>query len=378
MNTIQRDHCVVTGEKDLEKLHCMKDFPLFMGCTTNDPSMDILVDMEWSISKSSGLIQLSNLIPLDVLYAESHGAGSVGRAWQMHHDSFAQFINQYSPQSVLEIGGGHGILSKSFHSLSESDWVIVEPNPTPESGVKAKYIEGFFDEHFSYEKKVDAIVHSHVFEHIYFPQIFIEHISSFAQDGDMHIFSVPNMMAMLERHYTNCINFEHTLFLTEPYIEYLLAKTGFRIIKKQHFMEDHSLFYSTVKDSSVQPIQLSGKLYALNRNVYNEFVKVHLDVIQGTNSRIKKCSKPVYLFGAHIFAQYLIGFGLDVEGISCILDNDPNKQGKRLYGCDLQVESPKILKDVNEPVIILKAGIYNEEIKADIINNINNRAEFWE
>ena len=46
-----------------------------MGCTYNSESNDVRADMTWMISKSSGLIQLESLIPLEVLYQESHGAG---------------------------------------------------------------------------------------------------------------------------------------------------------------------------------------------------------------------------------------------------------------------------------------------------------------
>ena len=69
---------------------------------------------------------------------------------------------------------------------------------------------------------------------------------------------------------------------------------------------------------------------------------------------------------------------LDKEKIVCILDNDPNKHGRRLYGSDLKVFPPSVLKDVSSPFIILKAGVYNEEIKTDIYKNINPDAVFFE
>ena len=68
--------------------------------------------------------------------------------------------------------------------------------------------------------------------------------------------------------------------------------------------------------------------------------------------------------------------GLDTTKIVSILDNDKNKQGKRLYGSSLKVESPSILKDVISPHIILKAGVYNSEIKNDILENINSTTVF--
>ena len=56
---------------------------------------------------------------------------------------------------------------------------------------------------------------------------------------------------MLKRKYTNCLNFEHTYFITEPYVDYLLSKNGFRLIEKQYFKKDHSIFFAYVNCNSV-------------------------------------------------------------------------------------------------------------------------------
>jgi hypothetical protein len=85
---------------------------------------------------------------------------------------------------------------------------------------------------------------------------------------------------------------------------------------------------------------------------------------------------PIYLFGAHIFSQYLIKNGLNMSKINGILDNDVNKQGKRLYGTELKVMSTDELKNVKTPIVILKTGFYNDEIKEEIINNINKNTIF--
>ena len=62
----------------------------------------------------------------------------------------------------------------------------------------------------------------------------------------------------------------------------------------------------------------------------------------------------MFLFGAHVFAQYLIEFGLNIDRIVCLLDNDIKKQGKRLYGTSKIVKSPKILAGLDNPIVILK------------------------
>ena len=85
-----------------------------------------------------------------------------------------------------------------------------------------------------------------------------------------------------------------------------------------------------------------------------------------------------FLFGAHVSTQILLASGLREDKILCLLDNDPNKQSKRLYGTNLSVASPKILADVEKPVVILRAGVYNKEIREDILMNINSQTVFLE
>ena len=380
MKIVERNYDVISGNIRLENLYSFKKFPVFMGVSQASVDEDLLSDMCWQISHDSGMIQLNPLLPLEVLYPESHGSGCVGKLWEQHHQAFAQFINSYHPKSVLEIGGAHGILSREYEKLDPIKWTILEPNPSPAEGVTARFIKGFFDDSFQPDEPVDTVVHSHVFEHVYEPDQFVKHLASFLRDGQQLIFTLPNMAEMLKRKYTNCINFEHTVFLSEPYVEYLLSKHGFRLVEKQYFLEDHSIFYAYVRDSNAAVIALPGGMYEYNKKLYLDYVQYHEQLIQDLNEKINDQLKDrsLYLFGAHVFAQYLIQFGLNTEKIVCLLDNDPNKQGKRLYGTSLQVAPPKILSSVTNPVVILKAGVYNQEIKSDILNNINSDTIFWE
>jgi hypothetical protein len=378
MKLIERNHCAISGKVDLEQLYSFPKFPVFMGCLDQPETADLMQVMSWSISRESGLIQLDNLIPLDVLYPESHGAGVIGVLWEKHHSSFAKFLSTYLPTSVLEIGGSHGILANKFQEFGDIPWTILEPNPSPVDGCKARFIKGFFNENFTYADAFDAIVHSHVFEHIYEPDQFMRHLSGFMGSGQHLVFSLPNLAVMLERKYNNCINFEHTIFLTEPYIEFLLAKYGFRLKGKKYFMDDHSIFYAAVRDPSIKPITLPHGLYEKNKQLYQNYVQYHEELIKELNREISESTQPVYLFGAHVFAQYLIAFGLDTSRIISILDNDLNKQGKRLYGTRLIVQSPNAIKNIGSVKVILKAGVYNQEIKAQIWETINKETEFLE
>lgn len=368
---------VVTGSAELEDLHTLSDFPVFMGVVEHPVEQDLVADMSWSISRTSGLIQLKKLLPLDVLYQAQTTTSAVGATWMAHHREFAKFIAKYSPTGVLEFGGAHGILSIEYQNFGDVPWTILEPNPSPADGCRAEFIKGFFDERFKFDKEFDVLVHSHVFEHLYEPAGFMRAVKEFLPLGQKMLFSVPDLSEWLKRKYTNCINFEHTVYLTEPYVEYLMAEYGFRVLEKQKVMDGHSIFYAVVRDDSVARYELSGELYAENSKVYRDFVGYYEALAAELNEKLKGWDGEIYLFGAHVFSQYLIAFGLDVSNVVSLLDNDSRKQGKRLYGTELNVASPEVLRGKKNVAVILKAGIYNEEIKQGISSEINDAVVYF-
>ena len=375
---IQRNADVLSGASDLELLHRFERFPAFMGCVSTPAEQDVRADMAFHISRTSGMVQLHPLLPLEVLYPAAHGAGCVGASWEKHHSQFARFIARFAPDSVLELGGGHGILSMRYDALHAVPWTILEPNPTPAPGCQARVIKGFFDRHFRLDVPVDAVVHSHVFEHIYDPRDFLQSLKNFIQPGKWLIFSVPHMRVMLERKFTNCLNFEHTVYLTDYYIEYLLAQHGFRLEAREYFGEDHSIFYAAVRDEAVPPLALGVDWYQHNRTLFLDYIAFHQQLISDINLRLQSLpDADIFLFGAHVQSQYLIGFGLDISRFKAVLDNDRNKTGLRLSGTPLTVQLPEILADCSVPIVIIRAGTFASEVKAQI-RRINPATEFIE
>jgi SAM-dependent methyltransferase len=378
LGVVDRKHCAITGCDDLELLDEFANFPVFMGCTNAPRSNDIHFDMRWMVSRSSGLIQLRRLLPLELLYPEAHGSGAIGAIWRRHHREFAQFIHRFTPRSVLEIGGGHGLLAKEYQANAEVPWTIVEPNPTPVDGCQANFVRGYFDGTTEFKSRFDVVAHSHVLEHIYTPRTFMSNLERVIDDKGVLCFSLPNMQKLLEQKSSNCLNFEHTLYLTEPYIEMLLELHGFAVVDKSYFLDNHSIFYAAQKSPAAGHLSLDRGLYTKNKETFGDFVVTFRGAVSDLNEKIAGVDGEIYLFGAHVFSQYLISFGLNVESMVCILDNDPNKCGKRLYGTSMVVASPEILRGKNAPIVILKAGPYNHEIRTAILASINPDVVFWE
>lgn len=380
-NSLAREMCLISGNKDLESINTIENFPALMCCTSQKFELDQISDLTFSISKSTGFIQIKNLLNPEILYSnenEYHGAGSVGSLWQQHHHKFAQFINNSSPKRIFEIGGGHGILAASFFNLFGSiPWTIIEPSPRLSENIEVNFIKGFFNSDFNPTEDYDTIIHSHTFEHIYDPKLFLTDIRKKFKSKSNMIFSIPNMNIMLDKRYPNFMNFEHTTFLSEEYVDFLLIHSGYKILRKKYFGE-HSIFYHTTLDSNEYTTPNYPKNYIQNKRRISEYFDFFTSKSKEINSAIKNHVGKKFLFGAHIFAQLLIKSGLDTSKIDYLLDNDKSKHNKRLYGTDLEVLNPTVLKNENSPLVILNAGIYNEEIKNQILTSINKKTSFLE
>ena len=368
--------CPISKNNDFEELFTIEKFPIFMGVVEKNYKSEYQ-NLTFNICKSTGTVQIFPRIPLDKLYFKSHGSGKIGKIWNDHHHKFHSIIKEHMSGTIIEIGGGHN----SIHSLpieynNKFKILSFDPNGDVNNNDNLKVINKFFSEEAIIEENISSVelfIHSHLLEHIYDPLDFLNLIHKYLKKDGLHIFSVPNMKKMIESGYPNAMNFEHPFFLEEDLIDKLLSVTGFEIVTKFYFREDHSIMYTTKKTAKSS--------YDLD-NHYHENKKLFLNLLDKWNSDVSllnnlitSSKEKIFLFGAHIFSQNLLFLGLNKEKINCILDNDPDKQDSYMYGTNLIVKNPKILEDCNKPIIILRTGAYNSEIKKGILE-INSTSIF--
>ena len=376
LNYITRDESLISRKKNLEHLHTFLDFPIFMGCTSENIDKDIFADMTWEIDPETGLIQLSKLIPMDLLYMDQH-MDATGLTWEKYNFELAKFIIKNKLGNILEIGGGSGKLANLIlASDHEIKYVVVEPNPTFNESERLKIIKDFFSKDLNkFPIQFSTIILSQVLEHVYDPEIFLNEVYEKLPVGGYFIFGYPNLEFLFSNKHTNAINFEHTMLLTEYFLDYFLKKTGFKIIEKINH-HNHSHFYSVEKVEKKDVLPNILNRYQHYKKMFEDYINFHKELVIELNSKIESIESPIFIFGAHIFSQYLFAFGLKTNKIICILDNSPLKHEKRLYGTELIVRKPSILTEYKNPTVILKAGLYNKEIMDDILTNINSTTVF--
>ncbi|WP_293749409.1 methyltransferase domain-containing protein [uncultured Paraglaciecola sp.] len=358
----------------MEPLICLKDFPVFIGCTSQSPEQDCFADMNWHICPESGCIQLLKLLPPEVIYGEYHSE-AVGGVWSDHHDEFVLFCKKFKLTNVLEIGGSNGEIAKRYIEQSGPvGWTIVEPTPNFLGNDEISVIKGFFDPAI-FTQNYKHIVHSHVLEHTLDPLEFLHEIYQFMQADSMQVFSVPNLYTYLESKFSNTINFEHTFLLTEYLVDFMLEKQGFEIVEKRYFQQ-HSIFYAVRKAiDKTTPTLVNHRAHY--ESLFLELINYYKDEVNRLNSLLVSFDGDVYLFGAHIFSQFLTYFGLDETRVVGILDNSKEKNGKRLYGTSSWVSAVHNIADKHPVAVIVKAGQYQQEVIKQL-RSINPDVVIWE
>lgn len=349
-----------TQHNNWEKLVSFDRFPLFMSPTSQEQEKDQFAELAFWYNSETKDIRVHPQPPLDVVYAQAHGSGTVGDSWKLHHKALADFIKDSEVKNVLEVGGGNGILSGHFADL-DINWTIIDPNPIVEPRPGLSIRKGFFDSSLELDG-IDTVVHSHLLEHIQDTDTFLETVKQLLPDHGQMIFSIPNFDVMLERKYINWLNFEHLHFLGHEQVLHRLTTAGFVIDQIKSYKDDHSVFYRCIKTDVTQPridnpssSNLKPKVLEWYDDQINFALKANLICYQNPESS-------AWLFGGHVQSQFMLAFGIDQNRIDGILDNDKKKTNLRLYGSGLICFAPEKIVGLEKPIVILRAGTFTEEI----------------
>lgn len=283
--------------------------------------------------------------PLEI-YLEQHNS-SIGKTWDIHNEFFAKKIFQYEKFNIIEIGGGSGNIYKKYKEINNKvKWTLIDLNPSIIDDelnlIKGKY-------NVDYINNNDTVISSHFLEHIVEIETFLTELR--IKKPKYHIFSIPNFKKIIELNYCPTITFEHPHFLTEEVINYILKKTGWKIIDKTYY-NNHSIFFVTIPIDYIidEKIKINQSHLIIN----------WIEYIKNRAEKLKKFKK-IYVFGAHYPFYYFLNFGVLEEQIISVVDNDITKVSKRMYGTNTKIVHPTELQPNSK--IIVEMGPYTEEIK---------------
>ena len=345
--------------------------PTYMGCVSTPFGHDAFHPMRWIVD-SDGLLKVDSPPPLELVYPEQHNEPGVSSLWLKHHRAFRDFIlSRTSAREMLEIGGADGTLAALMTEVTSrfTNWTIIEPNPHVDPAIDVQVIKGWFPQDLP--GPIDGatcIAASHVLEHALDPYVFLADCSRSLPPGGELFLTWPDMAAMASRTDLNMLNFEHLHYLPHPTVSRLLEAAGF-VEQESHRFRGHSIFIHAEKvgdPQSAPQINENGTedLQGLAEG-YQDALRRSVQIFQ---AEVDGWVGRRWLFGAHIFGQFLLAGGLEARDFDGILDNATTKSGKRLYGTELSVSSPECLRNTSENLIIIAAALYEEEILDQLRN----------
>ena len=322
-------------------------------------------DQTWAICEACGCIQLISLIELEELYATPHN--SVAEHWNRHNELFSDYVVRHGATKILEIGGGNlsiaSIVAKNEKTVK---YKIYDTNfdKAVSASDTLEFEESFFipEKTNESDESFNAVVLSHTFEHLYNPVDYLKEFQRVLSNRGKLILSVPNTIEGLKRKFTNMLNFEHTYSLDKENVNFMMEKTGFKLIDLTVY-SDYNFFVVYEKTDGASDVRPLRNRYVRNKRIFDEYVDYHKKNILYLNKEIEKNeNSDVYLFGSGPFSQFLIYMGLDVKRITGVLDENVSQHSYKLYGTDLPIHDPKAIKELKNPRVIVQAGAYTEEI----------------
>jgi hypothetical protein len=372
--TVSRDACAVCDGGSLRPVLEVPRVPVHMGCTDQPIAGDAFADQRWAACERCGSIQLTSMAPLNLVYQAQHNA-ALGGVWARHHAEFGAFVAGFGPRRVVEIGGSTGALARAYVAEHEVDaWTVVEPNPTFSPSPPIELVTAFVEQAGATVAAADAVVHSHLLEHLYRPRDFLRTVRSQLADGKMMLLSVPDIESLLERHSgSNALNFEHTYSFGVATVLWMLADAGFELEALRRFGR-HSIFVAAVAKG--EPGQAGRPPEGGGGAAFPGSVAAARSDAAALSARAAAFDGPVHLFGGHVFSQFLISSGFSESLAEGVLDNDPRKQGRRLYGTDLKVQAPAAIADAGRVAVIVRAAHYTAEI-TEQLHSISSTIEIW-
>ena len=295
-------------------------------------------------------VQTKYIADLSILYKNNH-VDSYGSTKSELMDSFSKFISKNkSIDGIIEVGTPAPDLANRILKEYSTGYTIIEPSFIGKKG-DITIIDSFIENVDFTSIKGNTLIMSQVFEHFYDPPSIIEKISN--THLEYIYFSHPKFTYFCQNDVYNILNVEHIAYYEEEFLYDLMKKYGF-YIEEQELFKHHAIhlkFTRKLRDTTIQLKNVSA--LEDTRRYFNTMIQriEKINTIMRENKDLK-----FYLWPASAHTIATLTMGLDTTRVSGLLDNSPNKIGKKLVGYKLPCYSFEEMLKNTDPTIRIVIG----------------------
>ena len=348
--------------------------------TSDDQSDECFFDLKVGFDNETKLVSLMEFVELDKMFNDDYAyRASMSNTMREHFRSASkEFLKQFNPKNVLEIGSNDGVFLKNF---SNTNAIAVEPcgnfsKITNEMGYKT--YNKFWDLNLAKQileddGKRDLIFSANCICHIPELEECFEAISKVLSPEGVFIFEDPSLEKMIERVSYDQIYDEHAHVFSVTALNNILNKFSLSIFKVEELSVhggSNRIYVCHAGERSIDDSVCNSldreRLAGLdNFDTYVNFAKeveASKNNLIETLTKYKQQNKRIVSYGATSKSTTVFNYcDIGIDLIDYIVDTTPSKQGKLSPGKHIPIFSPKKF-DEGVDVAFLGAWNFVDEI----------------
>lgn len=312
--------------------------------------------------KACGLLQMRHSVPTDILYSAYWYRSGTNRTMREHLAGIASeavaMVNK-NRAWVLDIGCNDGTLLGCYPA-GFTKYGVDPSDIARDANGKIRVIQDTFpSKELSGEtkgKKFDIITSIAMFYDVEDPLAFVASVKESLSKGGLWIFEMSYMPSMLKMNSYDTICHEHLEYYSLAVLEYVLKKSGMKMIKvglndinggsiRCYATHDSSIKYK--KHEYLQTVEnLRREEFSMELDTdkpYRHFqdrINAHKEQLNSLLKKLKTEGKKIHIYGASTKGNTILQWcGIDNGIIDYAADRNPDKHGARTLGTNIPIIS---------------------------------------
>jgi len=391
-NFIRRQDCRFCQSKNLTKILDFGNVPLAGGFLKPEDFHDEkFFPLELNFCNDCTLVQVSNIVPADVLFKNYFYFSSSIKTLVTHLADFAlevhqRFLRNINNPSVFELGCNDGVLLKPFAQMGVRA-IGVDPATNVVNSIDSKditVINDFFSEKLALQIKekyglFDAFLSSYSFAHIDDMVDIMKGLKHLLKKEGVFIFEFYYLGTLIDEMQYDMIYHEHLSYYSLRTLSLFLERFEMEIFDVRFIPGVRSgaaRFYAKNIGSKVEKVNDSvNKLKAYEKEKGFDKVQTYLDYakrVNGTKSQLislldqlKLKGKSIIGYGASGRGTTIMNFcGIGNRYLDYVVDDAPAKHGFFTPGTHVPIKPWDYVKEAGFPdYALLFAWSFIDEVK---------------
>lgn len=241
MSSVRR--CCLCGEGELSTLIKLDNLPISHYLRRSPEEPDPRFAIGFDVCAGCGLLQISDPIPADLLYAHADTYTTGFQKPRHLDDLITTVVALQDPDSAIDIGCNDGALMEALRRGGYATLVGVEPNTVAADLARSKgypvYADflgpALVDKMLAEHGPFGAAYMRHVVEHVGDLDGFFASVRRLLQPGGLLVMELPEVEGAVALGSPAILWEEHVNYFTRAQSEYLLERCGFEVIERRRY-----------------------------------------------------------------------------------------------------------------------------------------------